>query len=171
RHPDHKGDRRGDQCAHDQRRPAVDVPRDVPVVAEHKAQPGVAERVLGLSDQPDEEVPDQQQDRRGQRGQAPLQGTVRKTSRRRPLDDRATAGDGGGACLHLYDSADHATGDPLHVIVASWALSLAESEDGSGAYGSWLDPAPSVCWPGPTAYVSHRFRPAAVEELAPALHG
>jgi hypothetical protein len=36
-------------------------------------------------------------------------------------------------------------GDPLQVIFASCAVSLAASEDGSGAYGSWLELDPSVC--------------------------
>ena len=50
---------------------------------------------------------------------------------RRPLENRAAAGDGSGWLLpnqHSYEMAD-----PLQTIVASWVLSLSASEEGSGA--------------------------------------
>src|SRR5205823_13363884 len=77
-------------------RPVVveDVPEDALLV----------EDVLGLADQPVEEVGEQDQDGYREAGQAPLQEAVGKPGARRPLEDRATAGRGDASGLHSVTS-------------------------------------------------------------------
>ena len=57
----------------------------------------------------------------------------------------------GGAGLHLQSRSS--TRSPTHCRSSSPAARCPwpPATDGSGAYGSWLEPAPSVCWPGPNA--------------------
>ncbi len=90
RHPDDQRDRRDDQRPDDQRRGAegavATVDRtgaallelgDIPVVAHEEVDhPDVTEGGRGLPDQPDEEVPDQDQHARGQAAEAPVQDPV-----------------------------------------------------------------------------------------------
>ena len=70
----------------------------------------------------------------------------RTRSGRRPADDRSrTERPPVTEVLVAPNPRSYEMGAPLQTIVASCVLSLSASDEGSGAYGSWLEPAPSVC--------------------------